>query len=218
MTVGFYGWASLLLVGRIFFFRAGIKPNPSRTAEVNHPSGPYAMSISKTEFTHWIEEYHAALYRHALWMLGHAENAAEAVQEAYYQAWKARASLRDKSQAMSWLLTILRRCVYRQYATQKQEAVLVGEDEARLEQAGEETDNALLLDLGRGLRRLSPEQRDLILLHGLHGFSYEQISTQLEIPLGTVMSRLSRARKALREALESPSAEVISLAEARLRR
>jgi RNA polymerase sigma-70 factor (ECF subfamily) len=46
---------------------------------------------------------------------------------------------------------------------------------------------------------MSARQRDILLLHALHGFSYEQISEQVGIPLGTVMSRISRARQVLKE-------------------
>jgi len=169
------------------------------------------MSITQKEFTGWIENHHAALYRHALWMTGQTEVATESVQEAYYQAWKARRSLRDKQQVLAWLLTILRRCVFRHYAEKKQQATWGSDETADIEEPSIEPDTAALVDLGKGLQHLSPEQRELILLHSLHGFSYEQISHSLDIPLGTVMSRLARARKALRARLDAPTAKIIPL-------
>ncbi len=171
------------------------------------------MLVTQKEFTGWIERHHAALYRHALWMTGQTETAAEAVQEAYYQAWKARHSLRDKQQVLAWLLTILRRCIFRYYAEKKQHNIWKNEA-YEVEEPSIEPDTAALVDLGRGLQHLSPEQRELILLHSLHGFSYEQISHSLDIPLGTVMSRLARARKALRVMLDRPTAKIIPLSTA----
>lgn len=168
------------------------------------------MLITQNEFTGWITQHHTALYRHALWMTGQAEIASDAVQEAYYQAWKGRRNLRDKQQVLFWLLTILRRCVFRHYEEQKQQATFISSVD-EVDEPSVEPDTASLVDLGRALQRLVPEQRELILLYSLHGFSYEQISHYLEIPLGTVMSRLARARKALRESLETPAAPVIPL-------
>lgn len=59
------------------------------------------------------------------------------------------------------------------------------------------------LDLTRALARLPADQKEVILLVGLEGFSYREVADLLDIPLGTVMSRLSRARAALRRSLSS---------------
>lgn len=69
----------------------------------------------RAAFEGWIEAHYRALYRHALWMTGDAATAADLVQEAYYQAWKARHTLRDEAKAFAWLLTILRRRVFEEY-------------------------------------------------------------------------------------------------------
>jgi RNA polymerase sigma-70 factor (ECF subfamily) len=69
--------------------------------------------------------------------------------------------------------------------------------------SGEATDgHAGLRDLLAGLDVLSEEQRSVLLLVGVEDFSYEQAAHVLDVPLGTVMSRLSRARKHLREFME----------------
>lgn len=147
-------------------------------------------------FETWVQRYHAALYKHALWMSGSRELAQEATQEAFFQAWLSMDKLKDSDKALAWLLTILRRSVYREqrdvYRHQETQQYL-----AQLDTSTYVSDQYSLLDVYKCLAGLSAKLRDTFLLHYLHGFSYEEISTQLEIPIGTVMSRISRAREEL---------------------
>jgi RNA polymerase sigma-70 factor, ECF subfamily len=147
-------------------------------------------------FDEWIECYHGALYKHALWMLGSRDLAQEMTQEAFFQAWLGMDSLKDKNKALPWLLTILRRSVYReqrcQYRNQETLKLI-----SQLEQPGANEDAFSLMEIYQSLAQLSPKLRDTFLLYHLHGFSYEEISAQLKVPIGTVMSRLSRAREEL---------------------
>jgi len=77
-------------------------------------------------------------------------------------------------------------------------------------------DRALATDLRRAMAALSEDHRQILLLVGLEGLSYREIAAELRLPLGTVMSRLARARERLRDAMETggPGA-VISMASAR---
>jgi RNA polymerase sigma-70 factor (ECF subfamily) len=61
------------------------------------------------------------------------------------------------------------------------------------------------------VNRLSAEHRQILLLVSVEELSYREVADELEIPLGTVMSRLARARERLRDLLQSNSAEIISL-------
>jgi RNA polymerase sigma factor (sigma-70 family) len=63
----------------------------------------------------------------------------------------------------------------------------------------------LTLDLQRCLLRVPPEQRAVLLLVSMEDLSYEEVASVLAIPVGTVMSRLSRARSRLRELLDAPA-------------
>lgn len=169
----------------------------------------FGRKTSKTEkFGDWIHQYHGALYKHALWMVGSQDIAQEMVQEAYFQAWLSMDSLKDEDKALPWLLTILRRTVYReqrcQYRNQETMEALKQQD---LEDT--QSDAFMLLEIYSVLEHLSPKLRDTFLLHHLHGFSYEEISAQLEIPTGTVMSRISRAREALQQLQKIDSGKVI---------
>src|ERR1700722_8808685 len=62
-----------------------------------------------------------------------------------------------------------------------------------------------LSEIRRAVGRLPYEQKEALLLHWLHGLKYEEVSAKLGLPLGTVQSRISRARKALRAMIETPS-------------
>jgi RNA polymerase sigma-70 factor (ECF subfamily) len=62
-------------------------------------------------------------------------------------------------------------------------------------------DHAAVLDFDRAMQTLSVEHRQILLLVGLEGLNYREAAAELEIPIGTVMSRLARARERLRQAL-----------------
>lgn len=152
----------------------------------------------KQRFVDWIDRHHERLYRHALWMTGEVQLACDLVQETYYQAWKGRRQLRDPDRALAWLLTILRRNAFKASSMQAPPMITLrdlgcSEGELSLDE---------LLDLMRGLQELRPSERDILLLYALHGFSYREIGDQLQIPVGTVMSRLSRARAVLRKNMQ----------------
>ena len=147
-------------------------------------------------FDTWVKNYHGALYKHALWMTGSRESALDAVQETYFQAWLGIQTLKDKDKALPWLLTILRRSVYREQRIQYRHAETLAELQ-QLDRADSASDAIPLLQIYEAMEGLSATLRDTFLLHHLHGFSYEEIGAQLQIPKGTVMSRISRAREAL---------------------
>lgn len=169
----------------------------------------FTKTSKKTaKFAEWINGYHGALYKHALWMLGSQDLAQEMTQEAFFQAWLCMDSLKDDSKALPWLLTILRRSIYREQRCQYRNRETV---EALQQQDFEHThsETHTLLDIYSALQQLTPKLRDTFLLHHLHGFSYEEIGAQLEIPTGTVMSRISRARDALQKQQHSDNENVI---------
>jgi RNA polymerase sigma-70 factor (ECF subfamily) len=108
--------------------------------------------------------------------------------------WKPGTSMR------AWLFTIM----HNQYVTQVRRAVREGvavsisETEPSLTRAADQGKRLELRDLDRALARLPNEQRVVILLVGLEGLSYEAVAEAIGVPVGTVRSRLSRGREALR--------------------
>ena len=156
----------------------------------------FKKNKNQSLFDVWISRYHSALYKHALWMTGNAELAADMVQETYYQAWASMDSLQEKDKAFPWLLTILRRAVYKEQRYQYKNLETIKQLE-HLDNPKAGDNSHLLLDLYYMFDRLSAKQRETFLLFTLHGFSYAEISQQLDVPIGTVMSRISRAKKIL---------------------
>ena len=176
----------------------------------------FRKTTIKDKFDQWITEHHAALYRHALWMTGNQDVATEMVQEAYFQAWNAIKGLKDQEKVLPWLLTILRRAIYREQRCQYHHSETVRQLCA-LEFEHSEEDPYRLLLIYRALGSLSPDHREVMLLHCLHGFSYDEISRQLQVPKGTVMSRMSRARETLQQSeLSTDDSQIIQLDKIRI--
>jgi len=155
-------------------------------------------------FNRWVDDFHGVLYKHALWMVSNPQTAEDIVQDTFHKAWQAVDKLKEQDKALPWLLTILRRIVYKEYKYRSSSNELFTDMEHAPE-IGKESNDAELIDLKTAMQQLTNEQRDCILLSGLHGFSYEEVSEQLNIPLGTVMSRISRTKQKLRALLGDDS-------------
>ena len=133
-------------------------------------------------------------------------DAQDAVQEAYLRAWRHYGGFRG-GDVRPWLLTIVRNCCYsgRRRARPERHSVEYvdeehGDGERRTADAGalEESDRE---ELQTALDRLQPEYREAIVLREIEGLAYREIAQVTGVPIGTVMSRLSRARKRLQAAL-----------------
>ena len=139
------------------------------------------------------------------------------VQEAFFQAWLAIDSLQNTDKPLPWLLTILRRAIYREQRCQYRQLDTFAQLSI-LDSEQSQNDSFHLLTLYSALESISNDHREVFLLHHLHGFSYEEIGEQLKIPRGTVMSRLARARDALQKLVQTNSDEkVIELMPAKQR-
>lgn len=144
------------------------------------------------------------LYRTALRVIGNTRDAEDLVQETYLQAWKSFHRFEPGTNCRAWLFKILFHRIHhhrRRWFVSK----VVKESEDILEETlayeppvpDELADEEVL----RALERIPPEFRDVVLLADVQEFSYREVADILKIPVGTVMSRLSRARKMLRSGL-----------------
>ena len=115
---------------------------------------------------------------------------------AKWQLWLAGSDLR------AWLFTLMHNLYMNQRRTVQPTAGAVQIDEIQSELPAAEGDTDSALDLTRCLKRLPDEQRAVLLLVALEDMSYAEAAKVLGIPIGTVMSRLSRARSRLRELME----------------
>jgi RNA polymerase sigma-70 factor (ECF subfamily) len=123
----------------------------------------------------------------------------------------------------AWLFTILHNQYVNQVRRAVREGVVVGlsETEPMLTRAPHQGKRLELRDLERAIAKLPEEQRSVILLVGLEGMRYEEVAEILDVPVGTVRSRLSRGRDALRRLMgivPDRAAEAIMAEPAALRR
>lgn len=153
-----------------------------------------------------------AAFNLARWLLRDDHGAQDAVQEAYLRAFRFFDHLRGED-ARPWLLGIVRNTCYTLLQKRRQAGEHVEFDEERdtdlVDTTVRREDNPerLLLSrlesarLDRAIEQLPPRFREVIVLRELEELSYQEIAQTVEVPVGTVMSRLSRARSLLRELL-----------------
>jgi RNA polymerase sigma-70 factor (ECF subfamily) len=148
-----------------------------------------------------------AAYSLARYWTRNEQDAEDIVQDAYLKAFRHFAGYRgDDDGARAWLLTIVRNTAHTWRRRARVDAGTVEFDDAEHSHAGEtasadwERQDAKD-SVARALDRLPAEFREVILLRELQGLSYKEISNVIGVPVGTVMSRLSRARARLHEAL-----------------
>jgi RNA polymerase sigma-70 factor (ECF subfamily) len=156
------------------------------------------------------------LYAAARLILRHDENAADAVQDALLLAWRDLRGLRDPDRFDAWLHRLLVRACYRAARRRRDREIVELRVAWTQEPATLDAQRAVALhdQLDRAFRRLSPEQRAVIVLHHYLGMSLVESADILAIPLGTMQSRLSRATQVMRAALEAddrPTANAVEV-------
>ncbi|WP_234265836.1 MULTISPECIES: sigma-70 family RNA polymerase sigma factor [Hydrogenophaga] len=159
-----------------------------------------------------------ALRRYARALTGDAWAADDLVQDTLERAcsrwrlWLAGSDLR------AWLFTVMHNTYLNGRRSALARPVAVGVDPEDTDLPGPASRRDDLLDLQRCLLLLPDEQRCVLLLVGMEDMPYADVARVLGIPLGTVMSRLSRARARLRELMEAPARPAPTTAPAPLRR
>jgi RNA polymerase sigma-70 factor, ECF subfamily len=155
-------------------------------------------------FRHLVEHYQAEAIGHARAILANREDALDAVQEAFLDAFQALSRFDMERQFYPWFYTILRHRCLKLIAGRKRHGASSLDDTMILAPTAAMSIEDFL-SLEQALLDLSPEERELITLKHLDGLSYRELAERLEIPLGTVMSRLYHARKRLHEQLARES-------------
>ncbi len=139
-------------------------------------------------------------------LCGDREAADDLAQEALAKAWQSRDTFRAGSNLKAWLFTILRNQFYSDRRRAWRQAPW---DEGAAERVpaprGEQMWAVQLSDTARALRQLPNEQREALILVGAGGFSYEDAAAICNCAIGTVKSRVARARKALSASLDGTS-------------
>jgi len=152
-----------------------------------------------------VRDHHGDVFRYARRLCGQVSDAQDVTQQTFLLAQQKLCQLRDPTRARSWLLAISRNCFLKEFSRRRPQSASAVELE--LEQAcivpAPDTIDQEALQLA--LDELPEEFRVVVLMFYFEFLSYQQIAEQLEIPIGTVMSRLSRGKKQLRERLNPES-------------
>lgn len=146
------------------------------------------------------------LRRYAIALAGDVSTADDMVQDCLERAWKSRSDIRDETAILSWLRTILHnvnidRLRLRQRRPQESESLDVMSETLSNGATGDGP--ASSIDFIRAMNGLALEHRQVLLLVALEGLSYREVADELGLPIGTVMSRLARARERLRARLSA---------------
>jgi RNA polymerase sigma-70 factor, ECF subfamily len=157
-----------------------------------------------------------ALYNTAYRMTRNAEDAEDLVQETYLKAYRYYDKFEEGTNFKAWLFKIMKNTFINNYRKKQQVPALsdfadieesfetqVNEEAApKIKNPEEELlENVLDADVQQALDKLPPDYRMVVLLADLEGFSYKEIAEILEVPVGTVMSRLYRGRRLLEQAM-----------------
>jgi RNA polymerase sigma-70 factor (ECF subfamily) len=152
-----------------------------------------------------VDEHYEALYRYAYRLAGSAAEAEDLTQEAFCKAQVNLSQLREPDRAKAWLFSILRNAYLHRRRTDRQHPCLTLESVGDLpEPAPEPLPDVDPERLQEALQELPEVFRTPVILYYFEDFSYRDIAEQMDLPLGTVMSRLARAKAYLRMRLSPP--------------
>jgi RNA polymerase sigma-70 factor (ECF subfamily) len=146
-----------------------------------------------------VTEHHAAVYRYAFRLTGSAVDAEDLVQQAFLLAHQRLAQLREASRAAGWLMAIVRNCFLKDKRRTRPSEPLLDEPLGPDDEEFPDWVDPEQLQLALG--QLPDEARAILLMFFFEDCSYKEIAESLNVPIGTVMSRLSRAKTRLRQLL-----------------
>ena len=199
---------------------------PLLPLDMRHPSAPALPptapdSLSGLPQTDLVAAI-PRLRRYARVLTGNSASADDLVQDTLARAWDKRRLWRAGSDLRAWLFTIMHNVHANQRARARHEAASVSldshdEQSAALQVAeyGNQLLRVELREAEQHVARLPAEQREVLLLVAVEELRYEEVAAVLAIPVGTVMSRLSRARDRLRRITKDPSPSLKVVADRR---
>ena len=160
------------------------------------------MALTQSDFNALVRDHGPALYRIAFRMVGDRHEAEDVVQDAFRSAWKSRKHFQEGRGDRAWLASILRRRVIDRWRKHPAPRTVASDSALDVSVAGDDPLAGEYTDeMQQALARLPAELRETLLLVVVGELTHQEVSTMLEVPLGTVLSRVSRARKRLREFL-----------------
>jgi RNA polymerase sigma-70 factor, ECF subfamily len=158
-------------------------------------SGAMLLVKDRKKFEGLVKAYSAELFRYAYWLCRDRFVAEDLVQETYTRAWQGWGRLRDDKAARSWLYTILRNEHARLYERKRVEIV----EDVDIDRIADVHAEMAELEVREALSTLPASYREPLILQTLGGFSCKEIADVMNLTVGAVMTRLTRARLALRK-------------------
>ena len=158
------------------------------------------VALARADFVGLIDEHAPALYRLAYRLVGDAHDAEDVVQETLRSAWKSRVNFGQGREQRAWLVTILRRRVVDRWRRVRKNPVLAGEFFLEVPVEPDDlTNNEFTDEMQQALSCLPHTLRESLLMVVVGELTHQETADALGIPLGTVLSRVSRARQRLRQ-------------------
>jgi RNA polymerase sigma factor (sigma-70 family) len=154
---------------------------------------------AESAYNDWVREHYRFLLRSAWALTGSRAVAEDVVQDCFASAWEHKEQLRDPARVRPWLYRIMRRSAFRHIAP--------GGGSGGAGEAAAAADTGIddRLDVVRALARIAPIHREVLVLYYFDDMQTARMAEALEIAPGTVLSRLARARDALKAAMEPPA-------------
>jgi RNA polymerase sigma-70 factor (ECF subfamily) len=162
---------------------------------------------SKVSFENEALPHLGSLMRTAVRMSGDRARAEDAVQEAYLRAWRSFSTYQPDTNCRAWLFRILLNVLKKAAGRKRHDPLAAAEDVEHTTKVIPLFPNAVAgekQDIMTAVNHLAPEFRNVLWLVVVEGFSYKETAETLDIPMGTVMSRLYRARREIRRQLTTP--------------
>jgi RNA polymerase sigma-70 factor (ECF subfamily) len=174
-----------------------------------------SVSTRSAEFEQLALPLFASLYNHAFWLTRNQAEAEDLVQETFSKALRAFNSFQSGTNFKAWIFRILRNTfLTTRTGIAASRTVFLEDDPTTIDVAGAgptPEDILIRLDnqaiLHAALEQLPPTLREILLLSDVEEIKYKDIALILDVPIGTVMSRISRARGTLRQLLQSQLGE-----------
>lgn len=167
-----------------------------------------AATEDREAFDEWVRQTHRTVYQLVFRMVGRRAESEEIVQEAYLRAWHGMKRLRDPAVSLGWLCRIARNCAVDTRRRKQLPITYLEDDELLAPDALDDPEQQLAqIEANRQVRdavsRLGEKHRLVLFLREVDELSYEEMAAALGCPVGTVESRLFRARKALAKQLQT---------------
>jgi RNA polymerase sigma-70 factor, ECF subfamily len=178
------------------------QPRATKPLPANTPPGePPCCPVLEVEEV--VLRYYEDVFRYAFRLSGNGDDAADLAQQTYLLAGRRLHQLREVDRCRSWLLAIVRTCFLK--SIQRRRPTLATDIDLEVRQIARAEDDSPVdrEAVSLALADLPESDRVILLMYYFEEMSYKEIAHQLDIPLGTVMSRLSRAKQRMKQQLES---------------